>query len=517
MAPDSRMFSSRNLIVVLPLAEVHPGLEAAQLAARREVAFHVVGRAAAGHRVLLGRHEPEAVRVHQVGVDPVTLAGRRAGQPADRHDQVLRHRTVAGQRVPVHRQRAGELVEPLDLLQLLERAGDHGRVHQPEPGQVRRLAVQRRGQLRAEPVVGPHPDALDRIGQAGLVDLPLDVRVLLGQLVGLDHELLDDRRVDPADQDRRQHQQAQPDGGEQRAAPDRAGEEEDGAQHRDDREHGLGRQHGVDVGVGRAGGHRAALGEVDAPPVHPVGHALEQDEHPDQHVDLGLRGHGGPRPPGMPAQPAVEHVHRHRGQQRQEHRREQVAQHEAQEGVGEDEERDVEVELRVLAAERDPVDEQQPGTPGPRGGDPGDHADQAEHDPQQQPPVRVDRHPVGVHPRALGGRGRPVHRPQPVGEHGVEADHGRHEDPDHEEQCPPGPVDHAEDRRVIHRAVPEPVGPHPGDDGEQHAEDNQAGHHRYQVAGPAGQPQCRTARRPISLGWPEAHPVSLGAGAEGRP
>ena len=102
-------------VVALRRAEVHPRLEAAKQAPRRQVALHVVGGATAGHGVLPGGHEPEAVRVHQMGVDPVALPWRWPGQAADRDRKVLRH-AVTGQRVPVHRQRAGELVEPLDLL-----------------------------------------------------------------------------------------------------------------------------------------------------------------------------------------------------------------------------------------------------------------------------------------------------------------------------------------------------------------------------------------------------------------
>src|SRR5262249_61004090 len=82
--------SADDHVVVLRLAEVDPRLVYAQLTPRREVALHVVRGAAAGHGVLLGGHEPETVRVHQVGVDPIALAGRRPRQPRDRHRQVLR-------------------------------------------------------------------------------------------------------------------------------------------------------------------------------------------------------------------------------------------------------------------------------------------------------------------------------------------------------------------------------------------------------------------------------------------
>jgi hypothetical protein len=107
----------------------------------------------------------------------------------------------------------------------------------------------------------------------------MDVGGLLGQFVRLDHELLDDRRVEAADEDRGQDQQPEAHCGQHRAAPGGPREEQQGAQDGDHREDGLGRQHRVDVGVGGAGGDRAPLGEVDAVPVDPVRHGLEQHKH----------------------------------------------------------------------------------------------------------------------------------------------------------------------------------------------------------------------------------------------
>src|SRR6516164_4575774 len=48
-------------------------------------------------------------------------------------------------------------------------------------------------------------------------------------------------------------------------------------------------------------------------------------------------------------------------------------------------------------------------------------------------------------------------------------------DPGHEEERPPGAVDRPEDRSVAYGAVPEEIGPHPGDDRDQHAEGDQTG------------------------------------------
>ena len=393
MAPDSRMFSCRNLIAYssrfsgradrhpaaagvarvllaaggavgvvelrlapaddrvagLLLAEVDPGLLQAERAGRRDVAFGEGRRAGIGLRgTRPGRDHAEAVRVDQVRVDPVGLAGRRAVHVPHADYLVLRNGR-AGLRVPVHGQHAGELVVALDLLELLEGLRHHGRVHQPDVGQVADQPAEVCCGQAGAGLVGLAPDVADAVRQAGVLDLPADVRALLDLLVRLDHELLDDRRVHAADQHRGQHQQAEADGGQQRIAADRAGEEENRAQHGDDRQDGLGRKDRVDIGIRSAGADHSALGEVDAVPVHEVGGRLEQDEHADQHKQVSpgrrcraLALHLRPHCP-------VQVVHDHRHDQRDQHRGEQVGQHHPQERVDEHEERQVQVELRVRA------------------------------------------------------------------------------------------------------------------------------------------------------------------------
>ena len=480
----------------------------------RYVALHERRGAVGGRGLRLGRHEPEAVRVDQVGVDPVALALGRPAHPADRDHQVLRDLAAAGQHVTVYRQLGGELVEALDLLELLERLRYHRRVHQPQAVQAHHLARELAGLDAGGAGIGDHLYAIDVVGEPGALDLPGDELGLLGQLVGLHHELLDDRRVDPADEDGRQDQQAEPDGGQHRAAAGRAGEEQHGAQDRDHREHRLGRQDRVDVGVGRPGGHRAALGEVDAVAIEPVGDALEQDERPHQDEQLRLGAGGRPDPPALQPQPAVERVHHHRHRQRQQDRGEQIAEHQPDERVGEDEERDVQLELRVLLAERDLVGEQQPGPPGTRRAEAGDESHQGEHDPEQQPPVRVHGQPVGLDAGTLR-RDRPVGRPEPEGDDGVDAGHQGHEDPADEEERPPRPVGDAEHRLVMHRAVPQEIGPHPGDDDEHHHEGDQPAQDREQVPGPAGQLDRRPALGRTGGPGPEAQPVPLRSGCRG--
>ena len=294
------------------------------------------------------------------------------------------------------------------------------------------------------------------------------------------------------------------DRGEHRAAPGRAREEQQGAQHGDHREHGLGRQHRVDVRVGGAGGDRAALGEVDAVPVDPVRHGLEQHEHAEQHEQVGLRRHRHPGVAALHAQPAVQIVHQRGQHQRDQHRREQVTQHHPDERVGEDEEGQIPVELQICFMKRDLVGEQQPGAPRACGGDPGDHAHQADHQAQQEPPVRVDGQPVGI--PALAWRGhRAVDGPQPVGEHRVRpGDHG-HEQPGHEEHRPAGAVGGAEHRRVVDGPVPQEVRPDPGHDRDQDQEGDQAHDDREDQPGPAEVGKRRAASRLPGRTGPEGH------------
>ena len=94
---------------------------------------------------------------------------------------------------------------------------------------------------------------VDAVRRARRLDVALDVRRLLGPLVRLDLELLDDRRVDAADERCADStSRPTPTPGSSQVRRHDVGEEQQRADHRDDREDRLGRQHGVDVGVGAA-------------------------------------------------------------------------------------------------------------------------------------------------------------------------------------------------------------------------------------------------------------------------
>ena len=105
-------------------------------------------------------------------------------------------------RVAVDVERVGEAVEAADLLQLLERRRTTARVEQADVlDRVRVVAHLRGGGRRLRVVLG-HVDLVDAVGRPGGVDVALDVRRSAIGLGRPDLELLHDRRVDPADQDR---------------------------------------------------------------------------------------------------------------------------------------------------------------------------------------------------------------------------------------------------------------------------------------------------------------------------
>ncbi len=210
--------------------------------------------------------------------------------------------------------------------------------------------------------------------------------------------------------------------------------------------------------------------------------------------------------PGDP-QPAVQHVHRRGQHQCEQDGREQERQQHPQERIHEDEERDVQVELRVLVAERHPVDEQQPGTPVARGREAGDQPDQAEQHDHDAAPVRVDRLPVCLD-ALVTWTGRRVGRPQPVRDHEVRADDAAHEHGGNTEEQPFRAVGRGEDPRLVHGAVPEVVGPDASDDRDQDCQYHDDDHRGDDESRPAGQHYLASAAR-LRAGNSEGHRSSL--------
>nr|WP_244890397.1 hypothetical protein [Streptomyces cyaneofuscatus] len=413
--------------------------------------------------------------VREVVVDPVPLGQALDVQLTQTDDGVLLLAVLA--LVAVDVQRLGELVVVPALLELLEGRGDDVGVHHAvaggRVGGGPQLGVVARGGLAR---VVLHHRVVDVVRIACRVDVLLDEGRFLGLLVRLDLELLHDRRVEPADQDRREHHQAEADDRQLPGAAPQRREEQHGTDRRDEEQDGLRREIGVRVDEPQAGPVVRGL-EVtglhrEAVPVEPVGHGLQGDEDAEQHREMtGGRG-GGAGAGAGDAQPAVQIVGQGGGDQREHGRREAEAQQEAVPRQVEGVEGDVQLELGVLRAERHPVDVHQPGAPLAGGGCSGDQSDERG-DGEQHPLLEGgDAHPVAVQ-ALLFQRHRAQRRPQPVREPDVHADGQGHQQPEDEEQSDLGPQGGGEDGGIRDRPVPEPVRPEPGEHDEGHGENRQ--------------------------------------------
>ncbi len=453
------------------LAVVDPLLVLAEVALGRQVGLGE-DRAALGIGAgPLGGDRAVAVGVAEVVVDPVVLRDAVEVQLTQTDDGVL---VLAVLAVPVDVQVGREPVVVPDLLELLEGRRDHVRVHDadarravdlvPQLGLVGRAALPR--------VLGDL-GVVDAVRLTRRLEVLLDVGRFLGLLVRLDLELLDDRRVQTADEDRREHHQTEADDGQLPGAPPQGGEEQQGADDRDAEQDRLGRQIGVGVDVPEArpvvGGLEIAGLHGQAVPVEPVGDRLQRHKDPEQDRQVPGGGRGGARSGAGDAQPAVEVVGERGGDHGEDRGREAEAQQEAVPGQVEGVEGDVQVELGVLLVEGHAVDPHQPGPPLPRRGGTGDQPDQRGDREQQPLLVRRDAHAVAVEALLLHRHGA-QRRPQPVRQPDVEADREGHQQAEDEEQADLRPQGRGEDGRVVHRAVPEPVRPEAREHGERHAE-----------------------------------------------
>lgn len=233
-------------------------------------------------------------------------------------------------------------------------------------------------------------------------------------------------------------------------------------------------QIGVGVDVPEAGpavgGLEVAGLHGQSVPVEPVRDGLQGDEDAQQHRQMPGRGGRGARARRGDPQPAVQVVGQRGGDHGEDRGGEAEPEQESVPGQVEGVEGDVEVELRVLLVEGHAVDPHQPGPPLARRRGADDEAHQGG-DSQEQPLlVRRDAHPVAVQALLLHRHGA-QRRTQPVGQPDVEADRQGHQQTEDEEQPDLGPQGGREHRRVVHRPVPEPVRPEPGEHGERHAED----------------------------------------------
>ena len=190
--------------------------------------------------------------------------------------------------------------------------------------------------------------------------------------------------------------------------------------------------------------------------VHPVRDGLEQHQEAHQRDQLDARRAA--QRTGAAGQPdAAEQVVTHQvGDERQERRREQKAQHQPVERQIERVEAEVLAELGVSDAEAAAVDEQLDALPVGLGDEAGDDADERGHADADQPQPGHHRGAVAGH-RIVGAAGRNEHRPGAVrqgerGEHDAAHHHRRHQEDDEL-----GDQRGGEHRAVAELAEPQPV------------------------------------------------------------
>ena len=218
----------------------------------------------------------------------------------------------------------------------------------PQPGVVDRRQVRlddRRLEILGE-IDALHVDAVEIEGLPGGIDISMDVRPLGGELVGLHLEVLDDRRVDGADDERDERPQADRDHGQHPAAsPDVPDEQRRGDDRHEDQEVQRG-ELCLDVGVARTVDD-AAVGEVELEAREVVLGGLHErhDRHDHREVRLHLRRH--PLQRALEPDAAVEVVRDRGDEQHDDETGEEPVDHELDERQLEDVEADVLVELRV--------------------------------------------------------------------------------------------------------------------------------------------------------------------------
>ncbi len=338
-----------------------------------------------------------------------------------------------------------------------------------------------------------------------------DVGGFLVRLARVDLHGLHERRVDPAHHHGTDHEQAEPDRGSQPVLREDRGEEQHRADDRDDEQRELGRQQRVHVRVRRpavaVGG--AAL-DHECVPVEPVGGRLEQHEEPEQRRDVSARRCGGLLPRRLQAQAAVEVVGHQRGQQRHDHHREAEADQETPEGQPEGEERDVDAELGVLAAERLGVAPQQERLPLARGRPAGEQAEDGGPGDRDDATVGIERDAVAVKALLLHGQAA-EHGSKAVGDPDVAADDRTHREPEQHEEQDPGLQLGRVDGREPDRAEPQQVGVEAGEHPEGHDDgpEHQQGEQQRSAPGPPGDGSSCAARLIRIRGKVEAHRANV--------
>ncbi|MCY1224831.1 hypothetical protein D9M72_370070 [compost metagenome] len=236
-------------------AEVDPGL------VRRIVAEHAGGwnaglqelrLAVGGELVALSGHYAVTVGVDHVPVQPGLLVGAEAVrvQLADSNHSVLH---LAVNFIPVHIERARELVVGTVLLKLGEGVRNQVRVQEADIGSGLRVRCQCSCGGVSGGVVPLLLDLIQAVGGTGHADVPLDELPLQGLFRRAHLELLDDPRVDTAGKDGGDDQHCRADDGQAPFADHCGDDEQDCHQRSRYSQDRLGGDDGVDVRVKGAG------------------------------------------------------------------------------------------------------------------------------------------------------------------------------------------------------------------------------------------------------------------------
>ncbi len=276
----------------------------------------------------------------------------------------------------------------------------------------------------------------------GGLDVPADELGLPAELVGLDTDVLDERRVELSDHERHERPQTHAQRRQHPAAAADVDQEQHRADQRDDDEHVERRELRVDVGEPRAV-DGAPGREVQLVALEPVPGGSNHRDHGQQHrqVDLHRRRHLLERAPHP--DPAVEVVSHGHHQEHDDEGREGPLEQELEERELEDVEAHVGVELWILDPEVDAVPEQDPLVPTRRHPSAGDEREQ-HRDPHADPTgVGADHLAVPLDELLLGARrhegGRQPVGDDQVGEEDDEEQHGerdRGHDPRPEQSRP---------------------------------------------------------------------------------
>ncbi len=412
--------------------------------------------AVVGHRVPVGGDHAEAVGEHSVVVHPAPLAAGGQVELTDGDHGVGLVRVVV-ECVPVDGELVRELVVLLVLLELTERRRDDRRVEQADRGgrfgvlaQLSLLRLGARG-------VRFDLDAVEAVGIAGRIDVALDELLLEHLRVRVDPDRLDERRVDPADHDRRDDHERDADRGQLPAAAGAGVEEQHRHEHADDGEDRLRGQHRVDVGVRGAVEPVALLGQ-ERVAVEPVVRGDEEREHTREHGDVDA---GGPRDPlalAADGQAAVQVVREHGHERAEERDRHEECDDHPQRGQREQVEGDVDPELGVGLTEGLAVECHEHGLPLPRDRRAGEEAREHRGHEEDEPAYRVEGLPIPVEVVLLRGH-RHVHGPVLVGQVQVEPDeHARDAAGENEQDRLGDPLraQHFDEAQLVE---PEPFGP----------------------------------------------------------